>query len=319
MISYTLLTVTTWNLENLEKTDNWQKRKKVLRKMIERINADIFLMQEIHKLDALEELLEGTIYENYVMLHTVKDDGSPYALRNLVILYPSNWSEIKIEQIHHDLVPQPVWKQVTAKPAQLAKKITWERPILHACLQHEEKKIHIINLHLKSMLPSNVKGQFTQQGKIKIWKSHDGWAEGYYIADIKRVGQALETRRLVDEIFQEEGEDSFIIVGGDFNADIGSVPFNTIVGNVQDTNNPDLSPTVMIPCEYNVPDSKRFSLYHHGKGNMLDHIAVSSAFYPYWKETSILNEILPDESIAWATDVKFPESDHAPVITYFNL
>ena len=50
---------------------------------------------------------------------------------------------------------------------------------------------------------------------------------------------------------------------------------------------------------------------------MID-IAVSQEFYPYWKTTSIFNELLPDKSIAFVAP-KFPESDHAPVITHFEV
>ncbi|UCG68815.1 MAG: endonuclease, partial [Thermoplasmata archaeon] len=99
----------------------------------------------------------------------------------------------------------------------------------------------------------------------------------------------------------------------------GSVPFKAIVGSVQDTQNPDIRDRVMIPCEYNVPPQQRYSLFHHGKGNMLDHLVVSQGLFPYWMETSIYNEILPDESLAYATDKKFPESDHAPVIAHFQV
>jgi exonuclease III len=52
---------------------------------------------------------------------------------------------------------------------------------------------------------------------------------------------------------------------------------------------------------------------------MLDHIAFSRSLYQFWTETEIFNEILPDESIAFATDIKYPESDHAPVNAIFEL
>jgi len=168
------------------------------------------------------------------------------------------------------------------------------------------------------MLPSKIEGQQDPQHTYK-WFSHVGWAEGYFLSDIKRVGQALETRVLIDKIFGENGDNALIVVGGDYNADIGSVPFKTVVGSVDDTNNPDLRSGVLIPCEMNVPSSQRFSLYHRGVGNMIDHIAVSQAFYPYWEQTSIFNELLPDKSIAFATDIKFPESDHAPVVAHFQV
>jgi exonuclease III len=51
---------------------------------------------------------------------------------------------------------------------------------------------------------------------------------------------------------------------------------------------------------------------------MLDHVLVSQALYPDWIETDIFNEVLHDESLAFATDVTFPESDHAPVVTRFR-
>jgi hypothetical protein len=34
----------------------------------------------------------------------------------------------------------------------------------------------------------------------------------------------------------------------------------------------------------------------------------------YWQTSSAHNEILHDESVAFAADTTFPESDHAPVV-----
>lgn len=153
--------------------------------------------------------------------------------------------------------------------------------------------MHVITIHLKSFAPTKIAGQTDPQDEY-VRLSHSGWKEGYYISDIKRVGQALETRALLDNIFSQEGDDALIILGGDYNADIGSLPFKCVVGNIDDTNNPNLRPSVLIPCELNVPSPQRFSLIHKGVGNMIDHIAVSQQFYPYWKTTSIFNELLPD-------------------------
>ena len=74
-----------------------------------------------------------------------------------------------------------------------------------------------------------------------------------------------------------------------------------------------------IPCENNIPSSARFSLYHLGKGEMIDHVIVSRSLFRFFGHTEIHNEALPDESGAFRTDDKFPESDHAPVIAEFNL
>jgi hypothetical protein len=46
---------------------------------------------------------------------------------------------------------------------------------------------------------------------------------------------------------------------------------------------------------------------------------ASRALLATLEHTEIHNEYLPDESGAFCTDVKFPESDHAPVVAQFTL
>ena len=314
--------IATFNLENLDDSDQKQfdERKKLLQPMIERINADVLFLQEVNTLQALDKLIEGTVYklQNFHKEYTVSTSGDPYGTRNLVTLsrYPIKYKY----QYLHNLVSKPTWRKVTSVPPETtAKEITWERPILHCEIELAGNRIlHAINLHLKSKNPVSIKGQQDEQ-KYYVWKSHEGWAEGYFLSAVKRVGQALETRKLIEQILKPNPLGTLIAVGGDFNAEIGSVPFKTIVGSVKDTNNPELRPTVMIPCEYNVPSEQRFSLLYHGEGAMIDHVMVSNALYQYWVGTEIFNELLPDESIAFASDIKFPESDHAPVVASFNL
>jgi len=44
---------------------------------------------------------------------------------------------------------------------------------------------------------------------------------------------------------------------------------------------------------------------------MLDHVILSQALYSCWVETDVFNELLPNESVAFGTERKYPESDHA--------
>jgi len=44
-------------------------------------------------------------------------------------------------------------------------------------------------------VPSDIKNQ--KMGKY-AWKTASGWAEGFFLSSVKRVGQALETRMLID-------------------------------------------------------------------------------------------------------------------------
>jgi exonuclease III len=52
---------------------------------------------------------------------------------------------------------------------------------------------------------------------------------------------------------------------------------------------------------------------------MLDHLLVCRNMLAYYKGSEVHNELLHDESIAFATDIKFPESDHAPVVAEFEI
>lgn len=313
--------IATFNLENLDDKDQklFKERKKALQPILQRVNADLLFLQEVNTLQALDKLLEGTKYkkENYYKEYTTTKEGDPFGTRNLVIL--SRYPIAEKLQYHHTLVPKPMWRITTSSPPEnSAQEFTWERPILHCKIQLGNRILHAINLHLKSRLPTTIPGQ-QDPNKYYIWLSHEGWAEGYFLSSVKRVGQAFETRKLLEQIFKAEPSGPLIAVGGDFNADIGEVPFKTIVGSVDDTSNPDIRSTVMVPCEYNVPKEQRYSLLHRGEGSMLDHVIVSNILYPYWTGTDIFNELLPDKSIAFATDIKYPESDHAPVIAKFNL
>jgi exonuclease III len=52
---------------------------------------------------------------------------------------------------------------------------------------------------------------------------------------------------------------------------------------------------------------------------MFDHVLASRALFASFVGAEVHNEVLPDESGAFRTDVKFPESDHAPVVAEFAL
>jgi predicted extracellular nuclease len=175
--------------------------------------------------------------------------------------------------------------------------------------------LDLINVHLKSRLPTPVEGQ---QLNTYTWKSISGWAEGAFLSSMKRVGQALETRMLVDTLFDAD-KDALLVVCGDFNTDLDDVPVEAIRGDVENTGNGELAKRVLIPCERTIPESSRFSLLHQGRGTMLDHLLVSRAILTWYRGTEIHNELLHDESVAFGTDVKFPESDHAPVVAEFEL
>jgi len=193
--------------------------------------------------------------------------------------------------------------------------VTWKRPIPHAKVKVGDKTYEVINLHLKSWNPSNVEGQVSGYNS---WRTASGWAEGFFISAMKRVGQVLEARILIDKIFDLD-DGALIVACGDLNSDLGEVPIEAIRGEVENTRNPDLAGRAMIPCELTIPESSRDSYLHLGKGRMLYHLFVSRGLLAHYRRAKIHNELLHDESIAYSSDKMFPESDHAPVVAEFEL
>jgi endonuclease/exonuclease/phosphatase family metal-dependent hydrolase len=321
------LRIATFNLENFDekpgKNPSVEKRIALMRPQLNRLNADILCLQEVNgqetdgeprKLLALEKLIKGTQYENYFSISTKTAGGyQVYDERNLVIL--SKYEIVSSRQYRNDLIEAPMYRKVMATPAEdKAKDVDWERPMLVAEVRLPGNAIfHVINLHLKSKIPTNIAGQKVNN---YTWRSAGGWAEGYFVSSMKRVGQALETRVLIDQIL-DANPDAYISVCGDFNADADSVPVKAIIGPLKETGNSELSQRVLHACESGIPDSKRYSLFYHGSGEMIDHLLVSRNLLQFYQGTEIHNEMLHDESLSYADDKKYPESDHAPIVAEF--
>ena len=301
-----------------------QERIDVLRPQIRRLNADIICFQEVHgqetqgqtrKLLALKKLLENTDCSSFNIESTLTSNNEVYDERNLVVVSSFQISEKK--QYRNDTVQPPSYRKITSIPSEdEAKEIKWERPILYTKIKvKQDFDIHLINLHLKSRIPTTISGQKIDQ---YTWKSSSGWAEGFFISSMKRVGQALETRILIDSIFDND-EDARIIVCGDFNAHPGEVPVEALSGKIENTGNSKLNKRVLVSCENTIPESSRFTYLHQGKNRLLDHLLISPGMLPYYRGSEIHNETLHDETIAFATESKFPGSDHAPFIAEFEI
>lgn len=323
------LRLVSFNLENLDDGPDIEPtladRIRIMRPQLQRLRAGVLCLQEVHSqgasgartLKALDELLTGTGYETFHRQTTLTTSNELYDVRNLVIA--SRFPFAGPAQIIRDSAgPRPSYRMATADPPDAAANpLEWERPLLYSQITVAPGvTMHVINVHLKSKIASNIKGQ-----KIDdyTWKTVSAWAEGSFISSMKRVGQALQARLLIDRIFDDHGESSLIAICGDFNANADEVPLQAICGPVEETGNPAHAPRVMVPCERDIPDSSRYSLLHLGRGEMLDHIVVSRPMLRFFRHAEIHNEALPDESGAFRQDVKFPESDHAPVIAEFEL
>lgn len=329
-----MLRIATFNLENLDedKTDkdgdiirpSFAERAPVLRAALNRLRADILCLQEVHgqetegaprQLLTLQALLDGTRYAGFQMVSTMKKDGTEvYDQRNLVVLVRPGITINDSRQINGEVVGHPVYQRMIAGD-DAPRTQGWERPLFHVTVTLPSGlRLHVLNAHFKSKLAvrhaPSMEDRFT-------WKSPAAWAEGFFVSSLKRVGAALEARAVLDQIFDAEPE-AAILLAGDFNALPDEVPVMALRGRVEETGNPDLTGRVMLPLENNIPESSRFTLMHHGRGEMIDHVLGSRRMVQAFMHSEIHNEGLQDESIAFATDAKFPASDHAPVVAQFD-
>jgi endonuclease/exonuclease/phosphatase family metal-dependent hydrolase len=318
-----VLRIATFNLENFDEGPDLAGRILLMRPQIVRLGADIACFQEVHGQDrpgeprglhALRALLAGTGLDPASLVSTKPKDDGVFRERNLVVATPL--PVLGRRQLRNELVAAPTYRRLTALPIDpFPVEIGVERPILHVIVEAGGRPLHLINVHLKSKIPTPVPGQMVD---MFTWRTAEAWAEGVFLSSMKRMAQALEVRRLVDQILDAD-PDARIVVAGDFNAAPDEIPVLAIRGDIEDTGNPALTGRVLVPIENTVPSSSRYTLFHRGRGEMLDHMLVTRNLLAYYRGSEIHNELLHDESAAFADDRKFPESDHAPVVATFDL
>jgi len=323
------LRIATFNLENLDDrpgvVPSLEQRIGILRPQLLRLEADVLCLQEVNGqelggdaprvLGALDRLLEETPYRTYGRVATRSGAGGAFDVHNLVIL--ARLPILASRQLRHDLVPPPDYRVTTAEPpAAAAEPVDWDRPLLTAELDlGAGRRLHVVNLHLRSPLAAFISGQ--KIGPF-AWASVAGWAEGFFLAAVKRAGQALEARLLVDRLFDAD-PGALIAVCGDCNAEARETAMRLLAAEEEDTGNGALAGRVLIPAERSIPADLRYSVIHNGRRVMLDHLLVSRPLMAWYRHAEIHNEALGDELVAYATVGASPDSYHAPVVAEFDL
>ncbi len=323
------LRIATFNLESLDDRPpaalDFADRLAVLRPQLQRLRADVLCLQEVNahaatrhgirELTALDRLLDGSGYQGFHRVVSLSRGGvRPADRHNLVIL--SRLPVVEHRQVWHDLVPPPSYRPVTAlPPPEGPQAVEWDRPLLHAVVEAPGgRRLNIVDVHLRAPRAAWLPGQKEMHGR---WQSMGGWAEGFFTATIKAAGQALEARLLVEAIFDGE-PDALIAVCGDFNADDREAPVRTVRGDEEDTCNGHLAARMLVPVERSLPESRRYSVVHHGRRVLLDHILVSRPLLAWYLGCEIHNEALGDELVSPATIWGTPETYHAPLVADFT-
>jgi endonuclease/exonuclease/phosphatase family metal-dependent hydrolase len=330
------LRLATFNLENLDDGPGLEpaldERLPVLRPQLKRLDADVLCLQEVNgqraqaggprRLMALDRLLEGTPYAGFHRASTTSTGdhggGEPWvaATQNLVVL--SRWPITEAREVREELLAPPAYRLATADPpADGPAPLGFDRPVLLARVDLPDGRgpLHVLNLHLRAPLAAPVPGQRVKGG---AWRTAAGWAEGFFVAGVKRAAQALEARLLVDSILDAE-PGALVAVAGDFNAETHETPVRLLTAGTADTGDGRLAARSLVPLERSLPRDRRFSVVHAGRPVLLDHLLVSRPLLGSFRRLEIHAETLaddlgPEQAVAQPT-----ESYHAPLVAEFEL
>lgn len=318
--------IATFNLESFGNRRrhgaSFEERAAVLRPQLERLKADILCLQEVdapkvgntRRAVDLERLLDGTLYAKHTLAISVLGAG-PADVHNLAVL--TRLPVFEEHSIRHTFVEPLQFRRHTALPPdEAAVPLVWDRPLQHLLLALSGGRLlHVFNVHLRAPLAAAVPGQ--KAGPF-AWKTVSGWAEGFFEAAAKRAGQALEVRLAIERVFDSEPE-ARIAVCGDFNAEDHDTALRLTCAGEADTGSGHLAGRVLTPVERTLPVDRRFTVLHHGRPQMLDHILASRALFANFVGGEVHNEMLEDELVAYGRIDRPPESLHAPVVASFDL
>lgn len=322
--------IATFNLESLDLPPKaevpLETRAEILRPVLCRLEADVLCLQEVNgqtvpgqaerELTALDQLLSGTPYACYNRVSTKGANKRGVCdVHNLVTL--SRLPLLATREVRHNLVPPLQHTMQTAVTADADNNcLRFDRPVLVTDIDvGNRRRLTVINLHLRAPLAAAIPGQ-----KIApfAWKNVSAWAEGYFLAAVRRAAQALELRMLVDNILAEDPH-RLIAVAGDFNAEDHETPLRIAVAAEEDTGNGQLSTQSLVILDRAIGIDRRWSVLHHGRPQMLDHILASHSLYAYFRSIEVHNEALGDEAVAYSGISKPPGSYHAAVVAEFTL
>ncbi len=321
--------IATFNLESFgseaEEGLGIEERVRILRPQLVRLEADILCLQEVNgqhrkgspdrKLDALDTLLEGTAYASYHRAATSGPHGTGVAdVHNLVTL--SRWPIERHEELRHARIAPLTYRYRCAiPPADEEVEIRFDRPLLVTSIRYAGQcPLTVINVHLRAPLAAPVPGQ---KESPFVWKSVSGWAEGFYLSVLKRAGQALELRLTLEDLFNDN-PDLRAVVAGDFNAEDHETPLKLLVGAEEDTGNGKLSERSLVVLDRALSEDRRFSVLHHGRPQMLDHILITRPLLSRFRSIEVHNETLADEAMAYGKTRHLTASYHAPVVAEFS-
>ncbi|MEX0759941.1 MAG: endonuclease/exonuclease/phosphatase family protein, partial [Tistlia sp.] len=197
--------------------------------------------------------------------------------------------------LRHELVAPP---ELEGRPQK------WDRPLLWAEIALPDgRPLTLVDLHLRA--PRAVPAEQEESEAA-------GWAAGFYRAAVRRLGQALEARLLVERLLAADPE-ALVAVCGDCNATLEDDALHLLEGGADEAGAAVPSGSRLVALARSLPADRRFSLLYGGERLLLDHILASRPLHGLFRGLEIHNELLSAEAEDGAG------SGHAPLVAAFAL
>jgi endonuclease/exonuclease/phosphatase family metal-dependent hydrolase len=323
--------VMTWNVENLFRpgaasgprtTAEYEAKLQSLSDVILAIEPDVLGLQEIGDLEALSALqdrLDGRYPHEYI-------SQSPDR-RGIRVGFLSKFPIAETEEI--TTFPASGLNKVVGHTTAETTEITaMSRGAIRIAIDlPADRRIHLINAHLKSKLLS-----FTSTTGRQRFQPRDEneRAQVAGLALLKRTAEAIALRVKANEILENNASESLILLG-DFN-DTPSAATTQILqgptGSEIDTggfSQPDAGDdTRLFNLAALIPEARRYSRKYQGREELIDHIFVSQELLPGSPRQLPTVDSYPIESLPSINDnptLRHGQagSDHLPIVATFEL
>lgn len=327
--------VMTWNVENLfrpaveadpREQERYQLKLGLIANIINQSGPDVVALQEIGgdgPLQDLQQTLEGAYPHRAV---STSPDGRGIRVGFLSALPIDE----KVEIVHFPPGPALNINDLSAS-GESEPVVRMGRGALQIRVAKDGLALNVITTHLKSKLltfPRPSGGSFTPRDEGER-------AQVAGIALMKRTAEALTLRIHINSLLEGNGQTPLLLLG-DFN-DVPEAQTSLILDGppgseigTRGFNRPDLGDDARL---FNlapiIPEERRFSRVHHGRGELLDQIFASVEMFPIEQNN---RRRLPkvDSFIDFAGELpsvgddpnaraRAVAPDHAPVIASFNL
>ncbi|MEM9151522.1 MAG: endonuclease/exonuclease/phosphatase family protein [Cyanobacteria bacterium P01_F01_bin.3] len=315
------ITITTWNVQNFSKGSKaFEEKLDFLANTLEALGSDVVALQEILDPEALQAIADRLSFHAFAASPDGRGNRVAFLTREPPVEPPQ-------DIIEWQLPPGEVVRRFS-RDGEAAIEPNLPRPAQQITVSHGDKKITLLNVHMKSKLLTFGRSRFsTSDETLRVQTAYFGLK--------RRAAESTTLREISTQLLAAEKN---TILLGDFNDGPQAATTEALYGPPgSQPRGPDDSTRAFGAFQrkdkgdtqrlFNitnlVPAEIRWTREHKGKKEMLDYILVSEGLMPRDRDglrqvpkMSILNEDVPN-LVSSNPNVGGIVPDHAPVTATF--